>query len=42
MKFAGKTDVNNFLTIGLQQAEYANIIINICLLHLMMGKRVSR
>jgi hypothetical protein len=42
MNFAGKTAVNSFLTIELQQAEYANIIITLRLLHLMVGKRVSR
>jgi len=44
MNFAGKTDVNNFLTIRLQQADYAllYIIITLRLLHLMVGNRVSR
>jgi len=44
MSFAEKTDVNNFLTIRLQQAQYAliYIIITIRLLHLMVGNRFSR
>jgi len=43
MSFAGKANVNSFLTIGLQQVEYAllYIIIIIHLLHLMVGKKVS-